>query len=204
MIGRHVPSANELERLMNYPYLTIERPCGCTCFCCNSCRPYMMVKLAGTQQYLGKIIDAFACCDKLIEICDRGDNLIYEIETTDFQIGFCEGRNAEEVAEIKFKIVKSGNIVGYIIKTIQLTTVPASHLAKTQYGMNDKSNSFIINFPDDSSPSEKLLIIMAAIMIGYQFFTGNTGRICPGRCGSCCYYVENCLKCLFCGPCLFV
>lgn len=207
MIGRHVPSSNELEKLMNFPYLTIDRPCGCPCFCCNCCRPYMMVKFASTQQYLGKIQDAFSCCDKLIEIRDRGDNLIYEIKTTEFQIGFCESRNAEEVAEIKFKIVKSGNVVGYIIKMSQLTSVPASYLAKTQYGMNDKSNSFIINFPDESSPSEKLLLIIAAIMIGFQFFKGNIGNCCPsnetclGRCLHCC---DCTLKCIFCGPCLYI
>lgn len=207
MIGRHVPNSNELERLMNYPYLEISRPCGCPSCCCNCCRPYLMVKLASTGQYLGKIQDAFACCDKLIEVYSGQGNLLYEINTSDYQIGFCSGRNAEEVAEIKFKITRNGNIVGYIIKMTQITTVPASHLIKAQYGMHDKSNSFLINFPDEASPAEKLLLIMSAIMIGYQFFTGNIGKICPtdpsGCCGCCLNCLDTCFRVCCCWPCLF-
>lgn len=202
MTGRHIPSANELDKLMNFPYLKIERPCGCPSCCCNICRPYIMVKLASTEQYLGKIQDAFACCEKLIEVYNVSGNLLYEIKSTDFQIGFCSGRDAEEVAEIKFNITRDGNIVGYILKMSQCTTVPASHLARVQFGMNDKSNSFLINFPDESSPSEKLLLIMSAIMIGYQFFKGNIGKICPSN--PCCNCIENTFKCCCCSPFLLL
>lgn len=85
----------------------------------------------------------------------------------------------------------------------QLTTVPASHMARVQYGMNDKSNSFLVNFPDESSPAEKLLLIMSAIMIGYQFFKGNSGKICPSSPGTCCGCFCNCLETCFKCCCMF-
>ena len=203
MTGRHIPSANELDKLMNFPYLEIQRPCGCPCCCCNCCRPYLIVKLASTGQYLGKIQDANACCEKLIEVHNASGNLLYEVKTTEFQIGFCSGRDTEEVAEIKFNITRNGNIVGYIIKMSQLTTVPVGEKARVQYGMNDKSNSFLINFPEESSPAEKLLLIMAAIMIGYQFFKGNVGKICPSNPGTCCGCCLNCIETWFKCCCMF-
>ena len=198
MIANNIPSQKEIEHRVENPYFDIDRPCGCTWICCpcNCIRPCMTIKFSKTGQYLGKIYDTCSCCDKVLEVYDQGANLIYEIVTPKCQIAFCNmsnfclccnsNRMAEEVAEIRFKIIKDGRHVGNIIKIAQTTTVPASHLIASRYGMNDKSNSFIVNFPEDASPSYKLLLIIAAVKLGFQFFKANTTRCCCSCLLCCC------------------
>lgn len=78
----------------------------------------MFIYYEKTGQYLGKIIDSCSCCDKLLEIYDSNESLIYEIRTSCCQLGLCCGRNAETVAKIDFKVVvpETQEIVGHLVK----------------------------------------------------------------------------------------
>jgi hypothetical protein len=212
MWASYVPSAKEIEHKVERHYFYIDRPCGCNHYCCfcNCIRPKMKVSYAKTGKYLGTIIDSCDCCNKKLEIYDDTEQLIYEIETSCCQIGLCFDRNAETVAKIDFKIYNSGEKVGHIIKVPSLADKLARIQVDSYHGFHDASNNFIVNFPENATPEHKFLLIIAAIKLGYQFFTENRAeynfwnRCCGNACNYCCFpcrylFWSNCSP--FCMPC---
>ena len=200
MYANHVPSGKEIEHRRDNHYFTIERSYGFNDYCCfcNCIRPKMFISFTKNNQYLGKIIDSCSCCHNKLEIFDSNDNLIYEIKTHCCQIGLCCGRNAETVAKIDFKIIspENQNIIGHIIKIPSLNDKMGRIMVDSSAGFHDSSNSFIVNFPNDASPNDKFLLIVAAIKLGYQFFTENRNSCCENCDRSCC----NCCN-YYCFPC---
>lgn len=193
MWASYVPSAKEIEHKVERHYFYIDRPCGCNDYCCfcNCIRPKMKVSYAKTGKYLGTIIDSCDCCNKKLEIYDDTEQLIYEIETSCCQIGLCFDRNAETVAKIDFKIYNSGEKVGHIIKVPSISDKLARMQVDSYHGFHDASNNFIVNFPKNATPDHKFLLIIAAIKLGYQFFTENKNEccyFCQRYCGICCNY----------------
>ena len=79
-----VPSGKGIEQRRDNRYFKIERSYGCNHYfcCCNYIRPKMFIYYEKTGQYLGKIIDSCCYCDKLLEIYDSNESLIYEIRTS--------------------------------------------------------------------------------------------------------------------------
>lgn len=211
MWANYVPSAKEIEQRVENRYFSIERPCGCNHYCCfcDRVRPKMHVKYSKDEKYLGKIIDICAFCDDLLEIYDGYEQLIYSIKTSCWQIGLCCGRNAETVAKINFKIYNSaGLLVGNITKIPSSSDKMARLSVFAHDGFHDASNSFIVNFPIGCSPEHKFLLIIAAIKLGYQFFTKNVfqccsrcNMICGNYCYICCFPYRilcSCCPCPFC------
>ena len=206
MFSNIVPNGKAIEHKKENHYFKIERSCGCNhyCCCCNCIRPKMFIYYEKTGQYLGKIIDSCSCCDKLLEIYDSNESLIYEIRTSCCQLGLCCGRNAETVAKIDFKVVvpETQEIVGHLVKIPSLNDKKGQERVESREGFHDSSNSFIVNFPDGASPDDKFLLTIAAIKLGYQFFTHNTSRCwnsCNNYCGNCCNYLALPIK-FTCGP----
>ena len=206
MFSNIVPNGKAIEHKKENHYFKIERSCGCNhyCCCCNCIRPKMFIYYEKTGQYLGKIIDSCSCCDKLLEIYDSNESLIYEIRTSCCQLGLCCGRNAETVAKIDFKVVvpETQEIVGHLVKIPSLNDKKGQEKVESREGFHDSSNSFIVNFPDGASPDDKFLLTIAAIKLGYQFFTHNTSRCwneCNNYCGNCCNYLSLPIK-FMCGP----
>ena len=195
MWANYTPNAKEIEEKIGNRYFSIERSCGCShrLYFCNCIRPKMYVKLAKDGRYLGKIIDVCALCDELLEIYDESDQLIYKIKTSCWQIGLCCGRNAETVAKIDFKVYNPNDIeVGHIVKMVSTADKLAQIAVFSHGGFHDSSNSFTVNFPAGCPPEHKFLLIIAAIKIGYQFFTKNVNQ-CVAKCNMCC---NNCLHIL--------
>ena len=188
MWANYVTSSKEIEEKVDNRYFSLERSCGCShrLYFCNCIRPKLYVKLAKDGRYLGKIIDVCACCDDLLEIYDESDQLIYKIKTSCWQIGLCCSRNAETVAKIDFKIYDPNSfLVGHIVKMVSTADKIAQISVFSHGGFHDASNSFIVNFPAGCSPEHKFLLIIAAIKIGYQFFTKNVNQ-CVSRCNMYC------------------
>ncbi|KAF4676513.1 hypothetical protein FOL47_005949 [Perkinsus chesapeaki] len=52
-------------------WLTVHRPCSCTCLCAN--RPVAYVTETSTDQLLGTLHDPYACCDLTFKIKDAAD-----------------------------------------------------------------------------------------------------------------------------------
>ena len=164
----------------------------------------MYIYYEKTGQFLGTIIDACSCCDKLLEIYDSNDTLIYDIKTSCCQLGLCCGRHAETVAKIDFKVVapETQEVIGHLVKIPSLNDKTSKWLVESRQGFHDASNSFIINFPDGASPDDKFLLTIAAIKLGYQFFTQNTCQCCQYCnmiCGNCCNYCSLPFRFMF-GP----
>ena len=206
MFANIVPSGKALEHKRDNHYFKIERYCGCNdyCCCCNCIRPKMFVYYEKTGEYLGKIIDSCSCCDNLLEIYDSSESLIYEIRTSYYQLGLRCGRNAETVAKIDFKVVapETQKVIGHLIKIPSLNDKIGRAMVESHQGSHDASNSFIINFPDGASPDEKFLLIIAAIKLGYQFFTHNSCKCCNhcnSYCGNWCHFLNFPFKFMF-GP----
>ena len=197
MWANFVASSKVIEQNIENRYFSIERPCGCTglCYCCDCIRPKMHVKYSKDGKYLGKIIDACSCCDNLLDIYDENEQLIYSIKTSCWQIGLLYGRNAETVAKIDFKIYdRNETLVGHIVKTPSPDDKMNQLSVFGAPGFHDASNNFIVNFPPGCSPEHKFLLLIAAIKIGYQFFTKNVSQCCTKVNHYCC----NCLNCCFC------
>ena len=206
MFANIVPNGKAIEHKKENHYFKIERSCGCNHYCCfcNCIRPKMFIYYEKTGQYLGKIIDSCSCCDNLLEIYDSNESLIYEIRASCCQLGFCCGRHAETVAKIDFKVVvpETQEIVGHLVKIPSLNDKKGRESVESREGFHDSSNSFIVNFPDGASPDDKFLLTIAAIKLGYQFFTHNTSKCwnsCNDSCGNCCNYLTVPFK-YTCGP----
>lgn len=206
MYANIVPSGKPYEQRRDNHYFRIERSFGCDHYCCfcNCIRPKMYVYYEKTGQYVGKIIDSCRCCHNMLEIYDSTEKLIYEVGAHCCQLGFCCGRNAETVAKIDFKVFGPENKdgkeeqdpIGHLIKIPSLNDKIGRSMVQSHRGFHDDSNSFIVNFPEGASPDEKFLLVIAAIKLGYQFFTHNTSECCD-RCNECCCNCCNYLCFLF-------
>ena len=157
MTIRHIISYDQLESDLAKIFISINKPCTCACFCL--CRPHMDVSLVETRQYLGRVSEPCTCCDEDVDVYNSSGNLKYQIIGDCCQLGLCCSSNVEKLANINFDIVESGMQVG--------------NMSKLPAGFGEfftKADSYRINFPQTASPEEKMLLIIAGLMIDYQFF----------------------------------
>jgi hypothetical protein len=157
IIVRHLTSAAEIDPDLAKIYMKAKKPCALACFCC--CRPSIDVVLVEENRFLGRVSEPFTCCDRDAEVYDASNNLIYRIEGDCCQIGFCCGSSAEKLVEIEFNILKNKEIVGMMKKM---------NASLGEYF--SKADSYKIIFPKFASPEEKLLLIVAGLLIDYQNF----------------------------------
>lgn len=159
IVVRHVSSPAEIDADISKIFLRANKPCTLGCCCC---RPYMDVKLAEENKYLGKVREPFTCCDKDAEIYDENGHLKYTISGDCCQFGLCCGSSAEKLAEIEFKITQNNEIVGMMKKM---------NASLGEYFT--KADSYKISFPNKATPEEKMLFIIAGLLIDYQNFENN-------------------------------
>ena len=159
LIIRHIISIDSYNGPENLSkiFVRVDKPCEMGCCCC--CRPHMDVHLADTNTILGKIREPCTCCDYDTEIYDARGNLRYEINGDCCQAGFCCGPSIEKLATIRFNILQNGHYVGDMRK-----------LSSSFGEFFTKADSYQINFPAGATPEEKMLFIVAGLMIDYQFF----------------------------------
>ena len=157
MIIRHVISYDQLNSDLAKIFFHIDKPCemGCCCLC----RPYMDVRLTDTKQYLGQVREPCTCCDLETDIYNSSGALCYRIVGDCCQYGLCFGNDIEKLANIRFDIFQDGVMVGSMRK-----------LSSSFGEFFTKADSYQISFPPNSSPEEKMLLIIAGLMIDYQYF----------------------------------
>ena len=153
---RHVKSANEDPDLAKL-FISAKKPCACSCCC--FCRPHLDIKLADSQQYLGTIREPCTCCDIETEIYDKNKQLKYGVIGNCCQFGLCCGSSAEKMAEIQFKIIQEGKVVGMMRK-----------LTSSFGEFFTKADSYKISFPSDATPEDKMLLICSGLLVDYQNF----------------------------------
>ena len=157
MIIRHVVSVDQLNNDFAKIFINVNKPCMCTCCCL--CRPVMEVHLADNQEYLGKIREPCTCCDYDLEIYDAAGYLKYNIIGDCCQVGFCCGGMAKKLASIRFDIKENNSTVGNITK-----------LSSNVGEFFTKADSYHVSFPQNATPKEKMLLIIAGLMLDYQYF----------------------------------
>lgn len=160
IVVRHIISIDELSGDLAKIFVNVEKPCECGCCC--FCRPYMDVRLTDSNRSLGRVRQPCTCCDKDAEVYDPVGNLRYEIVGDCCQIGLCCGRTIEKMSNIRFDIVQNGNIVGVIRK-----------LSSSFGEFFTKADSYQVSFPPHATPEDKMLFIIAGLMIDYQYFEKN-------------------------------
>ena len=157
IIMRHVISFQQYDGDMAKVFINVDKPCKCACCC--FCRPYMDVRLADNGQQLGIISEPCTCCDVDMEVLDTAGNLRYDINGDCCQLGLCCGPSLKKLANVNFEIKENGYTVGAIRK---LTSSIGEFFTK--------ADSYEVVFPEKATPSEKLLLILATLMIDYQNF----------------------------------
>lgn len=157
LLLRHIVSINEFNGDSANIFATINKSCGTRCCCCF--RPHMEVVLSNSKP-LGRFRDPCTCCNYNTEIYDSYGNLRYTVIGDCCQTGFCGGSASKKFASIRFDITQNGQIVGMIKK-----------LAASSFGeFFTKADSYQVFFPSNATPEEKMMFIIAGIMLDYQFF----------------------------------
>ena len=132
------------------------KPLKCTCCCCNK----SMIYVNGGDRPIGKIAFILSCCDPEFQIFEENDFLKYYIKTTCGQVA-CSRSICAKTSSYVFNINEAGtnNILGNITK------IPAQ-----PYELLTNADSYTINFPQQASENDKLLIIILGLIIDYQYF----------------------------------
>ena len=155
IIMRHVISFQQYDGDMAKVFINVDKPCKCACCC--FCRPYMDVRLADNGQQLGIISEPCTCCDVDMEVLDTAGNLRYDINGDCCQLGLCCGPSLKKLANVNFEIKENGYTVGAIRK-----------LTSSLGEFFTKADSYEVVFPEKATPSDKLLLILATLMIDYH------------------------------------
>ena len=147
----------------NNPYIIFERPFKCTCCCLG--KPYMKGTLMENKMNLGFISEICTIYNPVFEIYDRNNVRKFIINISCFQCGFmcrgtCCGKFSKVVGEIYNgnDINMKGNFVGDIVKKVSVKEFISD------------AHSFLIDFPNDATPTDKLLILGNTLMIDYRYF----------------------------------
>ena len=154
---KHISSPAEYDADFAKVYIKAKKPCALGCCCL--CRPQIKVSLKEGKKYLGKVREPFTCCDRDAEVYDEVGNLKYRIVGDCCQMGFCCGSSAEKLVEIEFVIKQNGQKVGFMKK---MTSSYSEYFTK--------ADSYKIIFPPNATPEEKMLLIVAGLLIDYQNF----------------------------------
>ena len=161
MVIKHIATAANLDENFSAPFVDVKKPFKCTCCCLE--RPEMLVNFGGTKQPLGRIKQVFTCCDPLFNIYDNTGSLRYIIHGECCQCGLCCANNfCGKLSEVIFNLYSSED-----------RTKPSGSIIKksaTAAELVTSADSYQVNFPANSSPQDKMLLIVSALMIDYQYF----------------------------------
>ena len=151
------------EEEFGNPLITINKNCRCPFLCCI--RPCMNVILVNGGIQIGIIKQSFSILDPIFTIYDKNETPIYYLEADCCQCGFlCRNNFMGKTDDAHFFIYnynEKGNPVGDICKKA----------AKSMFSIAD---DYSVVLPTKASFEDKLLLMIAGIMIDYQYFEMNT------------------------------
>ena len=161
MAVKHIATAANLDENYTTPFVSINKPFKCTCFCLD--RPEMLIKYGANNQPLGRIKQPFTCWDPEFSLYDSTGNKKFIIHADCCQCGLlCANNFCGKLAEAVFNVYNASN-----------TTAPCGTITKkcaTASELVTSADSYQINFPREANPEDKMILIAAGLMIDYQFF----------------------------------
>lgn len=146
------------------------RECKLSVLCWN--RPQMKVFYTenGREEYLGKVVDNFDCCNYSFSIVDQNHDKLYHIEASCCQCGILfHGCPCEKCEKAIFEVWNGD-------KSHKLP-VPLMKMGKkdcTKNMLGDADN-FSIPFPAKAIFRDRVLLIAVALMIDYRMFEEGQG-----------------------------
>ena len=163
---KHIANAGALNENFQNSFVHVNKPFKCTCCCLE--RPEMIANYSANGELVGKVKQPFSCCDPIFTIYDNAGTMRYFIYADCCQCGLCCSGPCAKMSEVTFNIYRDANMgqsIGQIVKKI----ANFSELITS-------ADSYQVNFPADARPNEKLLLIITALMIDYQFFEERAGN----------------------------
>ena len=162
MVIKHIATATNLNEDFSAPFVNIKKPFKCTCCCLE--RPEMLITYGGNNQPLGRIKQPFTCCDPLFTTYDNTGVIRNTIHGDCCQCGLiCKNNFCGKMSAVTFNIYTGSSIGSNPVGSIVKRVATAAELITS-------ADSYQINFPQQSTPTDKMLLIIAGLMIDYQFF----------------------------------
>jgi hypothetical protein len=165
---KHIAADNAFGEGYNNYFAELLRPFKCTCCCCA--RPEVSCALKEGNINLGTIKEPCTLCSPVLEIYGPGDlgnkdiSLRYTVLIDCCQVSYmsssCKCGKCQELECNIYEGKDSGmnRKVGRIIKKV------------TMEEFFSKSNTFAIDFPENATSLDRLLIIFAGLFIDYRLF----------------------------------
>ena len=157
---RHIASIGQFDPSFSKNFANALRNFKCTCFCLN--RPEIIVSLSDSGKFVGKIINPFTFCDPEFEVYNTSGELKYLVKGDCCQCGLlCSNNFCGKLSEVYFPIYKGrgGGQVGNIVKKVAQL-----------HEMVTDADTYMVDFPNDATPEEKLLLISLGLFIDYLYF----------------------------------
>ena len=162
MAIKHIATSANLDENFSAPFINVRKPFKCTCCCLE--RPEMLVTYGGNNQPLGRIKQPFTCCDPVFTTYDSTGTIRNTIHGDCCQCGLiCKNNFCGKLSEVNFNIYEGSNILTNPVGSIIKRVATAAELVTS-------ADSYQVNFPPKATPSDKMLLIVAGLMIDYQFF----------------------------------
>ena len=165
---KHIAADNAFGEGYNNYFAELLRPFKCTCCCCA--RPEVSCALKEGNLNLGTIKEPCTCCSPVLELYGPGDlgnkdiSLRYTILIDCCQVSYmCSSCKCGKCQELECNIYEGKDSdmnrkVGRIIKKV------------TMEEFFSKSNTFAIDFPENATSLDRLLMIFAGLFIDYRLF----------------------------------
>lgn len=134
-------------------FLKLIKPCACLF------KPRMMVEHYSLKTKYGMIQQASCTTNAQVNIYDNNNNLLYEVAGDCCQAGLCGCAFCAKLSRVNFYIKQGGRTVG------KLTKCEADYAE-----MLTSADTYEVLFPARANVNEKLLIIVASLLIDYIYF----------------------------------
>jgi hypothetical protein len=166
---KHVPHQLCLNEDYSKPIMQINKHFNCGVFC--MCRPEIVVKHCEQQTLIGKIHIPFSYNNPLLVVTDNKAVVKYEITVNCCECGFMwRSCSCGKGKGITFGIyVKGQDRKGQPVGTIQKKVNGVQAILA-------EGDCFVIEFPENANKEDKMLLIVATIVINYMYYD-NGGTI---------------------------
>jgi len=142
-------------------FLFLDRPCRFTVGCMNRPEITVTVKENGINQYIGKVVSEWACCDMLFTVYGANEEVVFKIYGNCCQWGLYCNCPCNSCAKIIFNIQSpTGDNIGEINKL---------YSGALQEYLTDTDN-FCCIFPQNASPEQKALLLALVLFIDFRYF----------------------------------